>query len=219
MLELVIAFFILASLIIYALMGGADFGGGIWSLLAFGVRAQRQREAIADAIAPIWEANHVWLILVIVLLFTGFPGAFATMMTALNIPMTVMLLGIVLRGSAFVFRKYDLKKERRWSNVFGMASFLTPFFQGVILGALTTGQIRVEQGRVLTGFMAGWLTPFALSCGVFALGLFAFLAATYLTLGTQGQPDLQEDFRRRSLRSGRALAPIAMLVYVTPRRG
>src|SRR5437867_3100356 len=219
MLEVIVAFFILSSLIIYALMGGADFGGGIWNLLAFGLRARRQREAIAEAIGPIWEANHVWLILVIVLLFTGFPRGFATMMTALNIPMTVMLLGIVLRGSAFVFRKYDLKKERRWSNVFGMASFLTPFFQGVILGALTTGQIRVEQGRVLTGFMAGWLTPFALSCGVFALGLFAFLAATYLTLDTREEPDLQEDFRRRALWSGLAVAPISLVVFLTSRQG
>src|SRR5207247_5752095 len=105
----------------YALMGGADFGGGIWNLLAFGPRAKRQGEAIAVALASIWEANHVWLILVIVLLFAGFPRGFATMMTALNIPMTVMLLGIVLRGSAFVFRKYDAKDERRWSTVFGMA--------------------------------------------------------------------------------------------------
>ena len=141
------------------------------------------------------------------------------MMTALNIPMTVMLLGIVLRGSAFVFRKYDVKDERRWNTVFAMASFLTPFFQGVILGALTTGQIRVEQGRVLTGFMAGWLTPFALSCGVFALGLFAFLAATYLTLDTRDEPELQDDFRRRSLWSGLALAPIALVVFLTSRRG
>src|SRR5258706_9981584 len=200
-------------------MGGADFGGGIWNLLAFGPRAKRQREAIADAIAPIWEANHVWLILVIVLLFTGFPRGFTTMMTALNIPMTVMLLGIVLRGSAFVFRKYDVEDERRWDTLFGMASFLTPFFQGVILGALTTGQIRVEQGRVIRGFMAGWLTPFALSCGVFALGLFAFLAATYLTLDTRDEPDLQDDFRRRSLVSGLALAPIALMVFLTSREG
>src|SRR5437870_10696633 len=196
--------FDLESLIEYALMRDADFGGGIWNVLAFVPRARRQREAIAEAIGPIWEANHVWLILVIVLLFTGFPAGFATMMTALNIPMTVMLLGIVFRDSAFVFRKYDVR-ERRWGTLFGMASFLTPFFQGVILGALTTGQIRVEQGRVLTGFMAGWLTPFALSCGVFALGLFAFLAATYLTLDTQQQPDLQDDFRRRALWSGLAL--------------
>src|SRR5438552_14820901 len=141
MLEIIVAFFILASLIVYALMGGADFGGGIWNLLAFGSRGKRQREAIADAIAPIWEANHVWLILVIVLLFTGFPGGFATMMTALNIPITAMLLGIVLRGSAFVFRKYDVNDKRPWSTVFGTASFLTPFFQGIILGALATGQI------------------------------------------------------------------------------
>jgi cytochrome bd ubiquinol oxidase subunit II len=218
-LEVIVAIFILASLIVYALMGGADFGGGIWNLLAFGPRAKRQREAIADAIAPIWEANHVWLILVIVLLFTGFPRGFATMMTALHIPMTVMLLGIVLRGSAFVFRKYDVKEERRWSTLFGMASFLTPFFQGIILGALATGQIRVEQGRVVTGFMTGWLTPFALSCGVFALGLFAFLAATYLTLDTRDQPDLQEDFRWRALWSGLALAPIALAVFLTSRRG
>ena len=140
------------------------------------------------------------------------------MMTALNIPMTVMLLGIVMRGSAFVFRKYDVK-QRRWSALFGLASVLTPFFQGVILGALTTGQIRVEQRRVLTGFMVGWLTPFALSCGVFALGLFAFLAATYLTLDTQDEPDLQEDFRRRSLWSGLALAPIALAVFLTSRHG
>src|SRR6266478_506119 len=143
-LKLIIAVFILLSLIIYALMGGADFGGGMWDLLAFGPRAKRQREIIAEAIAPIWEANHVWLILVIVLLFTGFPRGFAAMMTGLNIPMTVMLLGIVLRGSAFVFRKYDVKQRRHWSTVFGMASFLTPFVQGIILGALTTGLIRVE---------------------------------------------------------------------------
>jgi len=138
-----------------------------------GLRAQRQREAIADAIAPIWEANHVWLILVIVLLFTGFPRGFATMMTALNIPMTVMLLGIVLRGSAFVFRKYDVKGERRWSTVFGIASFLTPFFpRGHTRRLNHRPKSTSKQGRVLTGFMAGWLTPFALSCGVFALGLF-----------------------------------------------
>lgn len=222
MLEVIIAIFILLSLIVYALMGGADFGGGMWDLLAFGPRAKRQREAIADAIAPIWEANHVWLILVIVLLFTAFPRGFAAMMTALNIPMTAMLLGIVLRGSTFMFRKYDVNDDavqRRWSTVFGVASFFTPFFQGVTLGALTTGHIRVEQGRVLTGFMAGWLTPFALACGVFALGLFAFLAATYLTVDTKDDPKLQDDFRLRSMWSGLALAPIALVVFLTSKQG
>src|SRR5450756_2942367 len=95
MLGLIVAICILLSLILYALMGGADFGGGMWDLLAVGPRAARQRKAIAEAIGPIWEANHVWLILVVVLLFTGFPTGFAGMMTALNIPLTAMLIGIV----------------------------------------------------------------------------------------------------------------------------
>ena len=222
MLELTVAIFMLLSLILYALMGGADFGGGMWDLLAAGPRAVRQRKAIAKAIGPIWEANHVWLILVVVLLFTGFPAGFAGMMTALNIPLTAMLIGIVLRGSAFIFRNYDSRSDttqRHWSEVFGVASFCTPFFQGMILGALTTGQIRIENGQIMSGFFAGWLTPFALACGVFALGLFAFLAATYLTLDTQDQPDLQNDFRRRALWSGVALAPIAGVVFLTSKQG
>src|SRR5712691_9625930 len=111
MLEDIVAGFMVVSLILYALMGGADFGGGFWDLLARGPRADRQRHAIAEAIGPIWEANHVWLILVIVLLFTGFPRGFATLMTALNIPLTLMLVGIVCRGSAFIFRKYDRRTE------------------------------------------------------------------------------------------------------------
>src|SRR5450759_2265020 len=171
MLELIVTLCILLALILYALMGGADFGGGMWDLLAAGPRATQQRQAIAEAIGPIWEANHVWLILVVVLLFTGFPTGFAGMMTALNIPLTAMLIGIVLRGSAFIFRKYDSQSDaaqRRWSTVFGIASFFTPFLQGMILGALTTGQIRIVNGQVVSGFFAGWLTLFALACGVFA---------------------------------------------------
>ena len=222
MLELIVAICILLSLILYALMGGADFGGGMWDLLAAGPRAARQRKAIAEAIGPIWEANHVWLILVVVLLFTGFPSGFTGMMTALNIPLTAMLIGIVLRGSAFIFRRYDSRSDaaqRRWSMVFGIASFFTPFFQGMILGALATGQIRIVNGQVVTGFFAGWLTPFALACGVFALGLFAFLAATYLTLDTKDQPDLQNDFRLRALWSGLTLAPIAGVVFLASKQG
>ena len=222
MLELTVAISIMLSLILYALMGGADFGGGMWDLLAAGPHAVRQKKAIANAIGPIWEANHVWLVLVVVLLFTGFPAGFAGMMTALNIPLTAMLIGIVLRGSAFIFRKYDSRSDgaqHRWSTVFGIASFFTPFLQGLILGALATGQIRVVNGQVVSGFFAGWLTPFALVCGVFSLGLFAFLAATYLTIDTQDQPDLQNDFRRRALWSGLALAPIAGVVFLTSKQG
>jgi len=222
MLEGIVAIFVLGSLIIYALMGGADFGGGMWDLLASGPRAKAQRDAVAEAIGPIWEANHVWLILVVVLLFTGFPRGFSVMMTALNIPLTAMLIGIVLRGATFVFRKYDSQHDRvqqLWSTVFGAASFFTPFCQGVTLGALATGDIRVENGQVTTGFFAGWWTPFSVACGVFALGLFAFLAATYLTHDTKGQPALQNDFRRRAIWSGLALAPISLVVFLTSKTG
>jgi cytochrome d ubiquinol oxidase subunit II len=222
MLETLIGAIMVAALIVYALMGGADYGGGMWDLLASGPRAKRQRQAIVEAIAPIWEANHVWLILVIVLLFSGFPRAFSAIMIALHIPITAMLIGIVLRGSAFVFRKYDSTEDavqRRWSTIFGIASFFTPFFQGLTLGALTTGNIHLVGDQVTTGFFAGWLTPFALTCGLFALALFAFLAATYMTVAVQSQPDLQDDFRRRAIWAQTALIPLAIIVFATSKYG
>lgn len=212
----------LISLILYGVMGGADYGGGMWDLLASGVRARRQRHAIAEAIAPIWEANHVWLILVVVLLFSAFPRAFSAIMIALNIPITAMLIGIVLRGSAFAFRKYDSKDDavqRRWSTVFGVASFLTPFFQGLTMGALATGDIHLVGDNVTTGFFAGWLTPFAFACGLFALALFAFLAATYITVDTRAEPDLQQDFRVRAIWAQIASVGLALLVFITSRDG
>lgn len=220
--EHVLGAVILAALILYALTGGADYGGGMWDLLAFGPRARRQREAVADAIGPIWEANHVWLILVLVLVFSAFPPAFAAIMTALFVPMTLVLVGVVLRGATFVFRKYDRAQDevhRRWSAVFGVASFLTPLLLGTCLGALASGTIRVEAGRVATGVLAGWTEPFAISCGLFAQGLFAFLAATYLTVDAAGEPELQEDFRRRALFSAVTLAPAAALVFALASQG
>ncbi|RIK52746.1 MAG: cytochrome BD ubiquinol oxidase subunit II [Chloroflexi bacterium] len=219
-LETILAGVLFAAIVIYALLGGADFGGGMWDLLASGPRARRQRIAIEAAIGPVWEANHVWLILAVVLLFTAFPPAFAAMMTALHIPITLVLIGVVLRGSVFVFRKYDAQDDaihRRWSTLFGVASVLTPFLQGVVIGALASGEIRVADGTVTSGFFAGWLTPFALACGLFAQGLFAFLAAAYLTQDTAGDRELQEDFRLRALLSGLSLAPAAALVFFIAR--
>jgi len=218
----VVAAFLLLALISYAVTGGADFGGGMWNLLANGPRATAQRKAISKAIGPIWEADHVWLILVVVILFTGFPPAFATIMTALHIPVTLMLIGIILRGSAFIFGKYDTKAgkvQQGWSAMFGAASFFTPFVQGITLGALATGQIRVVNGSVTSGFFAGWLTPFALACGSFALGLCGFLAAIYLTLDPEADTEVRNDFRLRALWSGAALLPVALGVFFTARSG
>jgi len=220
--EHIVAAFLLLALIFYAVTAGADFGGGMWTLLATGPRATAQRKQISKALGPIWEADHVWLILVVVILFTGFPPAFATIMTALHIPVTLMLIGIILRGSAFIFGKYDTKAhkvQRGWSTMFGAASFFTPFVQGVTLGALATGQIRVVDGIVTTGFFAAWLTPFAWACGLFALLLCGFLAAVYLTLDPEVDPEVQNDFRLRGLWSGVALVPIALGVFFTAKSG
>src|ERR1044071_7345089 len=135
----------IASLVLCALLGGADYGGGVWDLFAFGRRAREQRALIADAISPVWEANHVWLILVIVVLFTAFPPAFAAIATALHIPITLLLIGIVLRGTAFTFRTYDVQRDdvqRRWSLVFSIASIITPKLLGTILGAIENTRLQ-----------------------------------------------------------------------------
>jgi len=170
----------LAALAVYATTGGADFGGGIWDLLASGPRRAEQRRAIDAAIAPVWEANHVWLIFVVVVLFTAFPPAFARLGTELHIPLTLMLIGIVLRGSAFVFRH---EGGERWGLVFAIASVTAPVFLGCVLGAMTTGH--------------AWTHPFPLAVGVLALATFAFLAAVYLAVETTGE--LRIDFVRRAV--------------------
>src|SRR5260370_7744825 len=114
-------------------------------------------------------------------------------MIALYLPITAMLIGIVLRGSAFVFRKYDSTEDavqRRWSTIFGIASFFTPFFQGLTLGALTTGAIHFLGHQVITGFFAGWLPPFPLTCGLFPLAPFPFSPPPSLHLPLQPLPTL-----------------------------
>src|SRR5579872_2059367 len=129
------------ALTAYVLFGGADYGGGVWDLLASGPRRAQQRALIAHAIGPIWEANHVWLILIVVLLFTCFPAAFAVLTTVLHIPLTLLLLGIVLRGSAFTFRAYDATHsavQERWGMLFAIASVLAPILLGVIVGAIAS---------------------------------------------------------------------------------
>ena len=215
-LETIIASVMVGSLIIYALLGGADYGGGVWDLFAVGPRATEQRKLIAKAISPVWEANHVWLILVLVILFTAFPPAFAAIATALHIPITLMLIGIVLRGTAFTFRTYDVQRDdvqRRWSLIFSIASIITPILLGTTLGAIASGTIRVENGFVTSGFVSSWLAPFPLAVGFFALALFAFLAAVYLTVEAEERA-LQEDFRRRALLSGVVVGVLALIVFI-----
>lgn len=188
------------GLLAYVLTGGADFGAGLWDSLASGPRAKAQRAAIEHSIAPIWEANHVWLIFVIVVVFTVFPDAFATLCIAFHVPLLLVLLGIVMRGSAFVFRAYSLAPEAsrsRWGHVFAWASIITPVFLGMTLGGMSSGLIQVENQVVVSGYFAGWTTPFAVALGLFTLALFGLLAATYLC--ADGPRILHWDFKIRAI--------------------
>jgi cytochrome d ubiquinol oxidase subunit II len=213
----VLAAVLALSLNVYVLLGGADFGGGVWDLLASGPRRARQREVIAHAIGPIWEANHVWLILAIVLTFACFPPVYARLGIVLHIPLTLMLVGIVLRGSAFTFRTYDSQHDatqRRWGRIFSSASVITPILLGVSIGAVASGRVGEELGGSFAGrFVQPWLTPFCLSVGVLALTLFAFLAAVFLTLETRDR-ELSDDFRRRALGAGVAVFFASALVLL-----
>jgi cytochrome d ubiquinol oxidase subunit II len=209
---------IMAALTLYALGAGADFGGGVWDLLARGPRAARQRELIAHAIGPIWEANHVWLILAVVLLFVCFPAAWAVLSTALHVPLSLMLVGIVLRGSAFAFRSYggeDDAGERRWGRVFATASIVTPVMLGTCVGAVAAGRIRLQGGRVTTGFFS-WVGAFPLVVGLLTLALFAFLAAVYLTQETDDVA-LRSDFRLRALAAGLVTGALAFAALALAR--
>lgn len=198
---------ILGSLVLYALFGGADFGGGVWDLLARGPRAADRRRLTAGAIGPVWETNHIWLIAAIVILFTAFPGAFAVVCTALFVPLSIVLAGIVLRGAAFSFHAYRLHEDRgagRWGFVFAAASLVTPVFLGVVFGAISSGRIRATEPLAFTGDATSWLSPFPISVGFLALASFAFLAAVYLILETE-DPGLREELRRDALRSAAVL--------------
>jgi cytochrome d ubiquinol oxidase subunit II len=199
---------ILVALTAYVLFGGADFGGGVWTLLATGPRKARQRDVIAHAIAPVWEANHVWLILAIVLLFTCFSPAFAAIAIGLHIPLTIMLIGIVLRGSAFVFHTYGGGGGR----VFTTASLVTPIVLGVCVGAVAAGRIPmgVQQASFVATYIRPWFTLFSFAVGFFTLACFAFLAAVYLTL-EPSDAQLQEDFRNRALLAGLAVVVLAIV--------
>jgi cytochrome d ubiquinol oxidase subunit II len=209
----------LAAITAYVLFGGADFGGGVWDLVATGPRAKAQRALIADTISPIWEANHVWLILVVVILFTGFPSAYAKVSVTLHIPLTLMLVGVVLRGSAFTFRSYDRRDDdvqRRWGLVFAVASLVTPVLLGIAAGTVAAGGVTAPAARSFTeAYVTPWLAPFPIAVGVLTLVLFAFLAAVYLTVEA-GDDALAWDFRRRALVSGVALLPVAgVALYLT----
>jgi cytochrome bd ubiquinol oxidase subunit II len=186
----------------YAVFGGADFGAGLWSLLSgAGDRGRRPRELIDWAIGPVWEANHVWLIFVLVVLWTGFPSAFEAVFSTLFIPLSLAALGVVLRGAGFAFHHNARRARGRLlaERLFGLASVLTPFFLGTVVGAIAGG--RVPVGNATGDPVTSWLNPLSLVIGALFTATGAYLSAVFLVSDARRAraPDLERYFGRRAL--------------------
>src|SRR3954470_17359307 len=190
------------GLIAYGLFGGADFGAGIWDLLAGGTRrGGRQRDLIEHSIGPVWEANHVWLIFVLVVLWTGFSSAFAAVVTTLYVPLTLAAFGMIARGAAFAFRKSitTLPMRRFLGAAFDLFSLITPYFLGAVVGGVASG--RVPSGIAAGDVVTSWVNPTSVLGGLLAVLVCAYLAAVFLCADArrEGAEDLADQFRVRAL--------------------
>ena len=198
MIDLLILF-IGASLLLYVVLGGSDYGAGIIELLPAGDLRERQKHVINEAMGPVWEANHMWLILVVVILFVAFPAIFTTLMIALHIPMLALLLGIVVRGAAFTFRHYDPVQEERsqrvYTALFSTSSVWTAFWLGVIVASLNRGIIDLDAPTFREAYVQPWWGLYPAAVGLFVICIFTFLASVYL-IGETNDPALQKRFIR-----------------------
>ncbi|MFC4210139.1 cytochrome d ubiquinol oxidase subunit II [Pedobacter lithocola] len=181
--EYVVITFLCLGILLYFLLGGADFGAGIIELFTSANNRSKTRKTMYQAIGPVWEANHMWLIIAIVILFVGFPHIYTTMSVYLHIPLLIMLIGIIARGTAFVFRHYDaIKDDMHWiyNRIFRYSSFITPLFLGIIAGSLISGHIDTNAKDFSSAYIYSWLNWFSISVGLFTVALCGFLAAIYL---------------------------------------
>lgn len=196
-----LVFFIGASLLLYVLLGGSDYGAGILELLPAGKLREPQKHVINEAMGPVWEANHMWLILVVVILFVGFPTIFTTLMVALHVPMLALLVGIVVRGAAFTFRHYDAiqdaRSQRIYTWLFGLSSLWTSLWLGIIVASLNRGIIDPAAKDVWAAYFAPWWGAYPLAVGSFVACIFAFLACIYL-VGETNEPALRRRFVRHA---------------------
>jgi cytochrome bd ubiquinol oxidase subunit II len=194
----------------YALFGGADFGGGFWDLIAGDAeRGERPRALIQRSLTPVWEANHVWLIFILVVLWTAFPPAFSAIFSTLYVPIALAAVGIVLRGAGFAFRKSieGLAARRAAGATFALSSVLTPFFMGAVVGAIASGNVPAAGGG---DAFSSWLEPLPLLTGAMFVATGAYLSAVFLVGDARraGEADLERYFVRRALAAG-ALAGVA----------
>lgn len=190
------------GVVAYSVFGGADFGAGFWDLLAGGTERGAKPRAIVDhSIGPVWEANHVWLIFCLVVLWTGFPTAFASITLTLFVPLTLAALGIVLRGSSFAFRHnvFMTRQQRRYGIIFAASSILVPYCMGAVAGAIASG--RVPAGGKAGDWWSSWVNPTSILGGVLAVVVCAYLAAVYMTWDARrlGEEDMFEYYRLRAI--------------------
>jgi cytochrome d ubiquinol oxidase subunit II len=202
------------GVMLYALFGGADFGAGFWDLIAGGAeRGAQKRKLIEHSIGPVWEANHVWLIFILVVMWTGFPPLFGAVSSTLWIPLTLAAFGVIARGSSFAFRKVatDVRQQRIFGGGFALSSVVTPFFLGAAAGAVASGRVPpgIGRGNALTS----WWNPVSVMTGLLAVVVCAYLAAVYLTADARrsGDTELVTQFRTRALAAGAAAGIVAAL--------
>lgn len=201
----IVLFFTFFSLFLYVLLGGADFGAGIVELFSSGKNRKLTRDTIYHVMGPIWEANHIWLIILIVILWIAFPVYFNIIIIYLHIPLTLVLLGITIRGVAFIFRHYDavVDGSQVWYNrLFRIGSFITPIFLGMSFGTLVSGRIELTDDysslSFIDVFITPWLNEFTILTGMFYASLCAFLASTLLIGETSGE--VRKLYSRKSAR-------------------
>ncbi len=197
-----VAVLLLAAVAAYAVFGGADFGAGFWDLVAGGAqRGDRPREVIDHSIGPVWEANHVWLIFIFVVLWTGFSEAYASITLTMFVPLTLAALGIVLRGSSFAFRKtvFRTRDRRNFGAAFALSSVLVPYCMGAVAGGIASG--RVPAGGQAGDPWTSWVNPTSILGGVLAVVVASYLAAVYLVSDARRLADqaMVEYFRRRAV--------------------
>jgi cytochrome bd ubiquinol oxidase subunit II len=194
------ALLILAGMTAYTVLAGADFGAGLWTLLAAGPSAQAMRDHARHAMGPVWEANHVWLIFVLVICWTGYPVAFGSIASTLAAPLLIAAIGIIFRGAAYALRGQGASRPAE--NLFAVSSVLTPFALGTAVGAIALG--RVPVGNAAGNLVTSWLNPGPVLIGVLAVAFSGYLAAVYLAADAQRQSEreLVHDFRLRALAAG-----------------
>src|ERR1700722_1328741 len=205
--------FVLAGLALYTVLGGADLGAGFWQLVAaHGPRGRRVREYAHHAMAPVWEANHVWLIFVLVIFWTSYPEAFGSIMSTLAVPLFIALLGIIFRGAAYALREGATtpRESERIDTIFAISSILVPFALGAAVGAIAAG--RVPVGNAAGNEWSSWLNATSIVIGALAVATSAHLAAVYLAADAahDQESELERSFRQRALGSGAIAGALAI---------